>query len=297
MRSLIHLKLVTACTFWAMTPIFGRMLRDYSAPYALAAGRFLFATLALFLLLRATRGAQWRVAWRDVPQFLLLGLTGIVLHNVLVLMGVEYTPANRANVIFASIALMIALLDLVFLRRLPALPAGLGICVGVVGTLLVVTDGQLGTLAEGGIGKGEWLVLGSAASWAVYSVLGRRVLARYSPLTVVFQATLWGTLMLLPFAVMDAPVLPRLLADGKALAMLAFVGCLNSALGFLWYYEAVNRLGALTAGAYINLVPVFGILLSGLLLGEATTPALLWGGGLVIVGLLMMERSGRADRR
>lgn len=293
MRSLIHLKLVTACTFWAMTPIFGRMLRDYSAPYALAAGRFLFATLALFLILKATRGAQWRVAWPDVPHFLLLGLTGIVLHNVLVLMGVESTPANRANVIFASIALMIALLDLVFLRRLPALPATLGLLIGIAGTVLVVTDGDLGALVSGGIGKGEWLILGSAASWAVYSVLGRRALARYSPLTVVFQATLWGTLMLLPFAALDAPVLPRLAADHSAMAMLAFVGCLNSALGFLWYYQAVNELGALTAGAYINLVPIFGLVFSSLLLGEATTPALLLGGALVIGGLVLMERTAR----
>ena len=294
MRSLVHLKLVTACSFWAMTPIFGRMLRDYSAPYALAAGRFLFATVALFVVLRMTRGAQWRVAWRDVPHFLVLGLTGIVLHNVLVLMGVEFTPANRANVIFASIALMIALLDLVFLRKLPALPAALGLVIGIAGTMLVVTDGHLASLLDGGIGKGEWLILGSAASWAVYSVLGRAVLARYSPLTVVFQATLCGTVMLLPFAALDAHVLPRLLLDGKAWAMVAFVGCLNSALGLLWYYQAVNAIGALTAGAYINLVPIFGLVFSSMLLGEATTPALLLGGGLVVSGLALMER---ADRR
>lgn len=293
MPRLIHLKLVTATVFWAMTPIFGRVLADYHAPYTLAAGRFLFACAALFLILLLRPGERWRVDWRDLPGFFLLGLTGIVLHNVLVLMGVESTPANRANVIFASISLMIALLDLVILRRLPASRAMLGLLAGVVGTVIVVTDGHLQVLADGGIGRGEWLVLGSAASWAVYSVLGRRLLAKYSPLTVVFHATWCGTLVLLPFVSRELDVLPRLLADGRAWAMVAFVGCLNSALGFLWYYQAVTTLGALTAGAYINLVPLFGIALAGLLLAEPVSLAMLLGGGLVLAGLFLLEQGRR----
>ena len=89
-------------------------------------------------------------------------------------------------------------------------------------------------------------------------------------------------------------VLPALLRDPSAWLMLAFVGCFNSALGFLWYYEAVVALGAMTSSAYINLVPVFGIVFSALLLGETASPALLLGGALVIAGLFLLERSPAA---
>ena len=291
---LIHLKLILAASFWATSPIFGRMLAHYHAPYALAAGRFLFATLALWLILRVRPLALQPIKKRDLPTFFLLGLTGICLHNVLVLMGVEYTAANRANVIFASISLMVALLDIVWLRRLPSGWAAFGLLVGILGTVVVVTDGQWSALGGGHIGRGECLVLASAACWALYSVLGRRPLTQYSPLTVVYYASLCGTALLVPFAALDLDVLPALLRDPSAWLMLAFVGCFNSALGFLWYYEAVVALGAMTSSAYINLVPVFGIVFSALLLRETASPALLLGGALVIAGLFLLERSPAA---
>lgn len=212
---LIQLKLIVACMFWAMTPIFGRLLAHYHAPYAVAAGRFLFATVGLALIVAMQKPEARRIAWRDLPQFFLLGLTGVCLHNVLVLMGVEYTQANRANVIFASISLMVALLDLVLFRRLPSVRGMFGLLIGILGTVVVVTDGQFSALGSNGIGRGEWLVLASAASWALYSVWGRRVLAIYSPLTVVFYASLCGTLLLLPFVALDRAALPSLMLDGK----------------------------------------------------------------------------------
>ena len=182
-------------------------------------------------------------------------------------------------------------MDLLFLRRLPRLLTTCGLLIGIVGTALVVTDGDLAQLATGGIGRGEWLVLGSAASWALYSVLGRGVLQRYAPLTIVFYASVCGTCLLLPLVWLDVLALPQLLRDPHAWLMVGFVGCLNSALGFLWYYQAVQALGALTSSAYINLVPIFGVVFSALLLDETPSPALLVGGALVIASLMVLARS------
>lgn len=288
----IHLKLIAAATFWAMTPIFGRMLASYQAPYALAFGRFVIATAALWVALRLVSGTAPGVRYsaRDWRGFVLLGLTGIFLHNVLVLIAVEYVQANRANVIFASISLMIALIDIVLLRRLPPLLSMLGLLFGIAGTAIVVTDGRPALLLAGALGRGEWLVLASAASWAAYSVLGRPLLERYSPLVVTYHAALCGTLLLLPCVVLDADVLNVLVRDPGAWGMTIFAGCLSSALGFLWFYQGVDQLGAIRSSAYINLVPIFGVLLAAVLLGERATIALLVGGALVIAGLVLLNR-------
>lgn len=287
----IHLKLVAASVFWAMTPIFGRMLADYRAPYALAFGRFAIATFVLHLVLRSRPVVVAPPPRGDWPAFLLLGLTGICLHNVLTLIAVEYTQANRANVIFASISLMVALIDIALYRRLPPAGALIGLAIGIAGTVFVVTDGRPGAVFGAGIGHGEWLVLASAACWAAYSVLGRPLLTRHSPLVVTHHASLCGTLLLAPFVFLDADVLGRLVRDVDAWLMTLFVGCLNSALAFLWYYEGVDRLGAMRSSAYINLVPVFGVALSALLLGEQASVAMLGGGALVIAGLVLLNRA------
>ncbi|MGE3773668.1 MAG: DMT family transporter [Gammaproteobacteria bacterium] len=289
----IHLKLVAAATFWALTPIFGRMLAIYQAPYALAFGRFVIATTALWLVLRMMPGAALtvRLSARDWRDFTLLGLTGIFLHNVLTLVAVEYVQANRANVIFASISMMIALIDIVLLRRLPPLLSMLGLVAGLAGTAIVVTDGRPALLLAGALGRGEWLVLGAAASWAAYSVLGRPLLERYSPLVVTYHASLCGTLLLLPCVLLDADVLGALLRDPAVWGMTVFAGCISSALGFLWFYQGVDQLGAMRTSAYINLVPIFGVLLAALILGEQATMALVAGGALVIAGLVLLNRA------
>jgi drug/metabolite transporter (DMT)-like permease len=287
----VHVKLIAASVFWAMTPIFGRMLADYHAPYALAFGRFAVASCALHLMLRALPTSSALPPRADWPSFLLLGLTGICLHAVLTLVAMEHTQANRANVIFASISLMIAVMDIVLFRRLPPPLALLGLAIGIAGTACVVTDGRPAVLLGGGIGLGEWLVLASAASWSVYSVLGRPLLDRYSPLVITHHATLCGTLLLAPLVVLDADVLGRLVLDVDAWLMVLFVGVLNSALAFLWYYEGVARLGAMRSSAYINLVPVSGVALSALLLGERASLPMLAGGALVIAGLVLLNRA------
>lgn len=287
--AIIHFKLIGATLFWALTPIFGRMLAGYSAPYALAFGRFLVATVVLWIFLRAS-GERAQISRAHLGAFLLLGLTGVFLHNVLVFMGVEHTEANRANVIFSTITIMIAMIDVLWYRQ--RLSRGMvgGILLGIVGTAIVVTNGAPWRLLDGAMGLGDGLILLSAASWALYSVLGRPLLKIYSPLTLTFYASLSGTLMLAPFVVLDWAVLPQLMSDSKALAMIGFLGVLNSAVGFLWYYQAVARIGAVLTSAYINLVPIFGLLLSAILLGELPNAALLIGGALVLAALWLINR-------
>lgn len=293
-RAAIHLKLVIAPAFWAMTPIFGRLLADYHAPYAFVFGRFIVASAFLWLFMHAGRGgAAPRLQIRHLGRLAVLGLTGVCLHNVLMFIGVESTPANRATLILASISLMVALIDGVVLRR-PTHPQALGgILLGFVGTALVITEGRVLDVFQGSVGRGEFMLLGAALAWALYSILGRPLLDEVSPLYVTYYSTLVGTLMLVPFVWHDAGALAAIVVDRRAWAMMGFLGLLNSALGFLWYYQGVNALGAMTTAAYLNLMPVFGVVLSWLFLGEVPSAALLAGGALVIGGLLLMHKVER----
>jgi len=284
-----HAKLVLGTFFWALTPVCGKLLADFDAPYALAFLRFLVATAALGLALQV-RGQPMRAPMRDLPGFLLLGATGVWLHNVLVFIAMAHTEANRADVIFSSITLIVVLLDFVWLRKRPAISAVVAIGLGIFGTLLVVSNGSSSQLLRGAVGRGDVLILLSAASWAIYSVLGRPLLERHSPLTLTFHASLWGTFLLLPFALGELASMTLIITDLRAIAMLVFLGVVNSAVGFLWYYEAVATLGATVTSAYINLVPIFGLVLSALVLGEMPTPALVVGGGLVLAALAILNR-------
>lgn len=290
-RALLHLKLIFASVFWGMTPVFGRVLADYHAPYAFVFARFLVASLFLAWFVHRGPESRFMLDRRHIVTFALLGLTGVCLHSVLMFMGVEYTPASRAAVIWGTIAIFVALLDFLCCGKRFSSGAITGMASGFIGLAVVVTDGDVLALLRTEVGIGDLLLLGSALAWAIYSIVGRPLLRTCSPLLITYYATLFGTVLLAPFVVHDLAALPAIAGDARALLMIFSLGLVNSALGFLWYNQAVEQLGAVTTAAYINLVPIFGVLMSTLFLHEVPTASLLAGGALVVGGLVLIERA------
>ena len=148
------------------------------------------------------------------------------------------------------------------------------------------------------------MLLGAPLSWAVYSVLGRKVLGTFAPLAATAYATLFGTLLLIPAAWVE-------FATGRGAYNLSLAGwlailqlsLLGTVIGFVWWYQAVKRLGAGRAALFINLVPFFGTLLAALVLGEYLQWPQLWGGVLVIAGVFggsfaswILDIRNRAER-
>lgn len=295
----IHLKLLLAAVFWGTTPAVGRMLAEYHAPFVVVFGRFLVAALFLLAFAYATRDFP-RVPRRWWPRFLLLGATGVFLHNGLMFKGLEYTEATTASILLGLIAIQVLLLDLLVYRRRPDRLALLGVMLGFVGTAFVITEGDLFRILEIGFGLGEGLILTSGLCWAVYSVVGREVLEHFSPLAVTTFSTCVGLFFLAPFLAADVAVTAAVFSDPRALLFVFLLGFVGSALGFLWYYQAVDRYGAVNAALYINLVPVFGVASAAILVREEPSPAVLVGGLIVVTGIMLVNRpaflrAGRAE--
>ncbi|MEQ8230966.1 MAG: DMT family transporter, partial [Gammaproteobacteria bacterium] len=261
----VQLKLLLASAFWGATPTIGRVLASYEAPIVVVCARFLVASLFLAWFLASARQFV-RVPRRHWWRFALLGLSGIFLHNGLMYKGLEYTSATTASIILALIACQVIVLDIVCYRRYPDRLALLGVLLAFAGTSYVLTGGEAAALATLELGRGELLIFLSGLSWAVYSVVGRDLLDEYSPLLVTTYAALAGVAMMLPFLFERPAVTLAIASDARAMALVFFLGYLGSALGFLWYYQAVASLGTVGAAVYINLVPCFGVLSAALFL-------------------------------
>ena len=285
----IHLKLLLAAMIWGTTPTIWRVLSAYDAPFVVVCGRFVVASL--FLLAFAAMSRQFvRIARHHWWRFLALGVTGIVLHNVLMLKSVEYTQATTVSIILALIAVQVVLIDWIFYRRRPDAWTLTGVVLAFVGAAWVLCEGRPATLLDMQLGAGELLAFLSGLAWAVYSVIGRELLTELSPLFVTMAASVIGVVMMLPFLAVQPEITLALLSDARAVGLIVFLGLLGSALGFLWYYEAVVHLGTVGAAVYINLVPIFGVMSAAVFLGEAVSTALIVGGVLVLAGLMLVNR-------
>ncbi len=78
-----------------------------------------------------------------------------------------------------------------------------------------------------------------------------------------------------------------------AILQLALLG---TVVGFVWWYEGVELLGASRAAGFVNLVPLFGVLLSALILSESLVVSQLAGGSIVVFGVGIGTLGGRENR-
>lgn len=280
---LTYLKLMATMAFWGGTFVAGRLLAGEVPPFHAAFLRFAIAALILLLVLYRTEGRFPALDRSQLGSVVLLGLTGVLGYNVAFFTGLQTVSAGRAGLIIALNPVGIALLSALFGGEPLRMVRTIGVVISVAGAMLVISNGNLSILASGA-GTGELMLLGCVLCWALYSVIGRRAMRGLSPLTAVTYSALAGTLFLAPVAVAQG-VLTGIRSYGPAAwASLIYLAVLGTVVGFLWYYQSINEIGAVRSGVFINFVPLFAMLFGLLLLGEPLTPTLLQGGALVIAG-------------
>ena len=291
----VYVKLFGMAVFWGGTFIAGKLAAQNVGPFSAAFLRFAIASVFLLLAAWKIEGRLPAIRSRQLLPVFLLGLTGVLAYNVFFFKGLKLVEAGRAAIIIANNPIGIALFSaLIFRERLTPLRLA-GILVSISGAVIVITRGSWSSLGSGVVGWGELFILGCVASWVTFSLLGKALLKEMSPLSSILYASLSGTLCLaLPAWQEGLPAAwpGYTLTDWLALFYLGFFG---TVLGFVWYYEGIQRIGATKAGVFINFVPISAIVFSFFILGEPLTGSLLAGTLLVLSGVYLTNRPTTAS--
>ena len=133
-------------------------------------------------------------------------------------------------------------------------------------------------------------MLCAISSWAAYTLIGRAALKGLSPIAATTYAALWGLLFLALGAGPDLASQDWSAIGWQVWASLLYLGAFGTVLGFIWYYEGVKAIGASRTAVFNNLVPVFGVSLAALLLGEQVLASMVAGGVLVAAGVTLTNR-------
>lgn len=301
----MYARLAVTTVFWGGTFVAARYAVREAPPFSVAAVRFTIAAAVLFFLLSLESGGKRGGASFPVPRtqaewlaLLSLGLFGIFLYNAVFFTALTWTTASNGSLIVAINPALTAALSAWWLKEKVRPLQAVGLLVSFVGVAVVVTKGSWETVRRMSFNRGDVLMLLAPLAWALYSIRGKQVLDRFrfSPLAATAYAALFGAMMLAPAAVAER------LATGRAAAFsvtgwlaVLQLALLGTVLGFVWWYEGVKALGAGRAAVFVNLVPVFGVLLAALFLGERLAWAEAGGGVLVVGGVLLS--TGLAARR
>ena len=289
----IYLKLLAVALFWGGTFIAGRIVAPQIPHMTAAALRFMVACALLVPLAWKVEGGLPKLNRAQLHATFALGATGIFLYNICFFAALERMPAGRTALFVALNPIVTALiLAALFGERLGA-RRWIGIFIAFVGASVVITKGDLGgAIADfsQSVGQGELFMICAICGWAAYTIIGRHALKGLSPIAATTYASLWGLLLLMCGASTEWHQFEPRHLSWQVLAALLYLGAVGTVIGFVWYYEGVKAIGPARTAVFNNLIPVFGIGLGALLLGEPILISMVAGGILVIGGVLLTNR-------
>lgn len=296
-----HLRLLGMAGLWGASWPWGRVVAQAMPPLAAASVRFVLASIVLlFWLHRNGRLRSLReLTTRQWVGLAIAAFVGVLGYATFFMLGLQHVPAGKAAIfITLNPAVTMLLAWLLFRERLSPLILA-GMAMAVTGAMIAIAGGESSQPLAGGIGYGELLLLGCVACWVAYTLLGRVVLTGLDALTATTVTAVMGAAMLLfaSLAIEGTEGWTMLAGAGiEAWACLVALAVGATALAYAWYFDGIKQLGAGAASGYITLVPVFGVLVSGLWLGEPMGGSLLTGGVIAITGMAAMNW-GRMRRR
>jgi drug/metabolite transporter (DMT)-like permease len=281
------LLLLLCVVIWGWTFVASKICLNYLNPYQLVGLRFAIGLPLLFAILRLKRIPI--VFSKREYRPLAAGAAIIAVHFIIQVVALQYTTATNTGWLIAVTPLALTVLSFVFLKEHIAARQIIGILVGSLGVLLLISRGQWNTF---GWMKsiGDWLILVSAHTWALYTIVTRDLSRSRNPLTVTL--IVFTPLMLLCFvygigfgnmhAILSLPP--------KPIVALAFLGVLGTLTQWFWQI-GVARIGAARAGIFLYIEPVATTVLAVPLLHESVGPLTIFGGLLVLGGVWWSQRN------
>jgi drug/metabolite transporter (DMT)-like permease len=285
-----YVTLILISLVWAGSFIVVRMTYKEISPINLGFLRFLLATPIMFIILILKR-QKTRINIKDIIPLSILGLTGVTFLYIFQFIGISYTTASTSAVLINSNVIFIAILSSIFLKEFFTVKKIIGTLISFFGAILVIFAqiSNENLMINVTFIFGCILIILSALSWAIYSIIGKILLYKYSPLTITTYAFALGTIYYLPFISTDIVNVVKEISVNGWIAII-YLGVICSVFGYLAWYHVLLKNEAIKSAVFLNFIPLFTILLA-LILGEVPTVVFIFGAILIIYGVYLTQKN------
>ncbi len=260
--------LLTVCTlFWGGNTIVGKLAIGHISPMALNLSRWAIAAILISAISVPQLRADWPVLRRNWLLLLAYGAIGYTAFNGFLYTALQYTSAVNGAIEQGGIPVLIFVLNFAFFRIPVSLVQIVGFLISFVGVALTAGHGDLAALLALTLNYGDALLLLAVVAYAIYTV-GLRWKPPVHWKSLMAGASLGATLTALPLVFWEASTGNLVAPDLTGWALVAYAALFPSLISQIYYIKGVEGIGANRAGLFINLVSVFGTLLSVTLISE-----------------------------
>ncbi|UUV17517.1 DMT family transporter [Fusobacteria bacterium ZRK30] len=291
MKELIDKNLmVIATVFFSGAFIAGKFSIAEFPVYSLTFFRFLIAAVVLFLIMWK-KGEDLTLEKTDIPRILLLSLLGMVGYHVFFFTALKYTSSVNTSLIAATNPIMTTIMaSLILKERFPKKAVG-GILISFLGVAMIVTNGSIDVIKNMNFNVGDIYMLLAVLSFSLYFIVLKGIVGRVAPIKLTSYVFLFCVILLIPMVIYENPMsfLPKTTWTGWS--SLIYMSIFASVIAYLIQQVSVKRIGPSKTSLYVNLVPLFSMIMAYFILGEVITLPKVLAGFMIISGVIITLKS------
>ena len=271
MESPLHKKaylcLVIATLSWGGNAVAGKLALGHVSPMMLTFWRWAIAVAIIFAISVPQLIKDWPVVKKRLPILIFYGIIGYTTFNATLYTALKYTTAINVAIEQAGIPMLIFIINFILFRMRVSLAQIFGFSMTLVGVALTAAHGDLASLLELTVNYGDALMLIAVVAYAIYTVS-----LRWKPAidwrTLMAIPALFALLTTVPLALWEHADNASIWPDVQGWVIVMYTALFASLLAQVLYIKGVEGIGPNRASLFINLIPVFGTLLSVAIIGE-----------------------------
>ncbi|MFZ1519089.1 MAG: DMT family transporter [Ignavibacteriaceae bacterium] len=276
-----------AIIFWGASFIATKFLLDELTPETIISMRLILAIAFLFVIALIQK-RNFKIDFNNHKYILLLAVIA-VFHLWIQVTGMKYTTASNTGWIIGTAPIFMALLALIFFNEKLNSIKVIGIIIATFGLLLLVGNGNPANI-DLIKNKGDLLILSSAFTWGIYSMVNKKISLTYSPVMTIFYLFVMMAFIIIPFSVSDASIGSIKNLSGVGWIALLFLGLLCSGVAYVIWAYALREMESAKVGAYLYFEPFVTVITAWIFLDENITLFMILSGLIITAGVFLVNK-------
>jgi drug/metabolite transporter (DMT)-like permease len=282
-----YLLILLAIIFWGTSFVATKTVLNEIKPVTIIILRLILASILLAIIALSTKRA-FSINLKSHGWIFILALVA-VFHLWIQVTGLQYTTAANTGWIIGTAPIFMAILGFVFYKERVTLFQFGGILVALAGLLLLIGKGDITNigLIEN---KGDLLVLGSAFTWGVYSMVNKKISLSYSPLMTILYLFLMMAVIIIPFNLNSEVISSVINLSLKSWVWIFFLGIFCSGVAYVIWAQALRDMESAKVGAFLYFEPLVTVIAAWFYLNEEITLLMLFSGLLITAGVFIVNK-------
>jgi drug/metabolite transporter (DMT)-like permease len=281
--------------FWGSSFVVVKIaLNEGLTPIAIATFRFLIAGglfLVAILIDKKRRNYNLLIEKKELPMLLVLALTGVTFFFTAQYTGIQMAGPSIAAILVCLLSpILISVLSTIMFKEHLTKKNASGIGIAALGTFIVITGGTVSFSGDRKFLIGSLILLSTPVLWATYSLLGKKIIDKYSPFLVVAYVNILGGLCLVPFSLAEHSFGQIFTMSLNGWLAILFLAVTCSLLGYYIWLHVMKQVGATITSSFLFAEPLVTALFAIGFVEEKLDIFIPAGAFLILIGVYLVTR-------